>query len=130
MSRKKAREAAFKLVYQTDINKDDINEQLELYFDENTTDDKSREYIRGVVSGIDQQKNQIDTELTQYLASAWKIDRISKVDLAILRLAYYEIKFVDDVPKGVAINEAVELAKIYSEEQSAKFINGILANID
>jgi len=130
MSRKKSREAAFKLIFQTDINKDDIDEQLENFYYENKFDDKSKSYINEVVKGVLRIKDEIDGQLKNYLAASWKIERISKIDLAILRLAYYEIKFVSDVPKGVAINEAVELAKTFGEEQSGKFVNGILANIN
>jgi len=130
MSRKKARETAFKLIYQTDINDDIVNEQLNLFYSEHNIDEKSKKYINDVVLGVAKSKIDIDKDLQKYLATAWTIDRIAKVDLAILRLAYYEIKYIEDVPKGVAINEAVELAKIYSDDQAGKFINGILANID
>ena len=130
MSRKKSREAAFKLIFQTDVNKDDIDEQLDNFYHENTFNDKSKKYINNVVKGVLNIKMEIDEELKSFLSSSWKIDRISKIDLAILRLAYYEIKYVEDVPKGVAINEAVELAKTFGEDQAGKFINGILANIN
>jgi len=130
MSRKKARETAFKLIYQTDMNKDIAEEQLDIFYTENNIDEKSKSYINNVVLGVAKSKGDIDNDLKKYLATAWTIDRIAKVDLAILRLAYFEIKNIDDVPKGVAINEAVELAKIYGDEQAGKFINGILANID
>ncbi|MCK5812555.1 MAG: transcription antitermination factor NusB [Clostridiales bacterium] len=129
MSRKKSRESAFKLVYQCEINKDNVLDQLKQYYTEKATDKKSKEYISHVVLGVHTNKKEIDLELTKYLAEKWTINRLSKVDLAILRLAYYEIKNVDDVPKGVAINEAIELAKMYSDDKASKFINGILANI-
>ena len=130
MSRKKARETAFKLIYQTDMNDDVAEEQLSIFYTENNIDEKSKSYINNVVLGVAKSKGDIDNDLKKYLATAWTIDRIAKVDLAILRLAYFEIKNIDDVPKGVAINEAVELAKIYGDDQAGKFINGILANID
>ncbi len=129
MSRKKARESAFKLVYQCEINKDNILDQLKQYYLENATDKKSKEYISHVVLGVHTNKKEIDLGLTKFLAEKWTINRLAKVDLAILRLAYYEIKNIEDVPKGVAINEAIELAKMYSDDQASKFINGILANI-
>jgi len=130
MSRKKARETAFKLIYQTDMNDDVAEEQLSIFYTENNIDEKSKSYINNVVLGVAKSKGDIDNDLKKYLAAAWTIDRIAKVDLAILRLAYFEIKNIEDVPKGVAINEAVELAKTYGDDQAGKFINGILANID
>ena len=129
MSRKKARETAFKLVFQCEINKDNVLDQLKQHYSENAIDKKSKEYISHVVLGVHSNKKEIDLELTKFLAKKWTINRLSKVDLAILRLAYYEIKNIEDVPKGVAINEAIELAKMYSDDQASKFINGILANI-
>ncbi|MBN2557644.1 MAG: transcription antitermination factor NusB [Clostridia bacterium] len=129
MGRKKDREEAFKLIYQTEINKEDFQEQLDYYFSENDLPPASRDYIADLVAGVNLRIAEIDDCIVGYLASSWKIDRISRVDLAILRLGYYEIKYRDDVPKGAAINEAVDLAKKYGSETSGKFVNGILANI-
>jgi N utilization substance protein B len=129
MSRKKDREEAFKLIYQTEINKENYLGQLEYYFDEREADPGSMEYITDLVAGVNERIKEIDSCIGSYLASSWKIDRISKVDLALLRMGYYEIKYREDVPKGAAINEAVELAKKYGSDSSGKFINGILANI-
>ncbi len=129
MSRKKNREEAFKLLYQTEINKEDYLGQLEYYFSENEVTPEVAEYITDLVAGVNVRIKEIDECIEGYLASSWRIGRISRVDLAILRMGYYEIKYRDDVPKGAAINEAVELAKKYGSESSSKFINGILANI-
>lgn len=129
MSRKKNREEAFKLLYQTEINKEDYLGQLEYYLSENDVKPEVAEYITDLVAGVNVRIKEIDGCIEGYLASSWRIDRISRVDLAILRMGYYEIKYRDDVPKGAAINEAVELAKKYGSESSGKFINGILANI-
>lgn len=130
MGRKKDREKAFQLIYQTDINKDDFREQLDFFFEENQLCKDSTDYITDIVSGVNMMTDEIDQTIGKFLTSSWKLDRISKVDLAILRLGYYEIKYRDDVPKSAAINEAVELAKAYGSDSSGKFINGILANID
>ncbi|MBN1623608.1 MAG: transcription antitermination factor NusB [Clostridia bacterium] len=130
MGRKKDREKAFQLIYQTDINKDDFREQLDFFFEENQLSKDSTDYITDLVSGVNMITDEIDQTIGKYLTSSWKLDRISKVDLAILRLGYYEIKYRNDVPKSAAINEAVELAKAYGSDSSGKFINGILANID
>lgn len=129
MGRKKDREEAFKLVYQTDINKDDFMEQLEYYFSEKELAPASAAYIDDLVTGVNTIRDEIDSSIKEHLASSWKIDRISKVDLAILRLGCFEIKYREDVPREVSINEAVELAKKYGSETSPGFINAILANI-
>ena len=129
MSRKKNREEAFKLIYQTEINKEDYQGQLEYYLAESEVSPETAEYITDLVAGVNGRLAEIDSCIKEYLSSSWRIDRISRVDLAILRMGYYEIKYRDDVPKGVAINEAVELAKKYGSDSSGKFINGILANI-
>ena len=130
MSRKKDRERAFQLIYQTEVNKDDFREQLEFFFSENSFAEESVDYITDVVTGVNMIAGDIDSWIEGYLAKNWKINRLSRVDLAILRLAYYEIKYRQDVPKSAAINEAVELAKAYGSDSSSKFVNGILANID
>lgn len=129
MSRMKDREEAFKLIYQTEINKEDFQSQLDYYLSESELPVASKEYIKDIVAGVNNLLLEIDGCIEGYLVASWKIDRISKVDLALLRLGYYEIRYREDVPKGVAINEAVELAKKYGSEVSGKFINGILANI-
>ena len=129
MSRKKNREEAFKLIYQTEINKENYKSQLEYYFADNKVPLEASEYILDLVAGVNVRIAEIDKCIEGYLVSSWSIKRISRVDLAILRMGYYEIKYRDDVPKGVAINEAVELAKKYGSDSSGKFINGILANI-
>lgn len=130
MGRKKDRERAFQLIYQTEINKDDFREQLEFFFKENKLGNDSVDYITDVVTGVNISSDEIDKTIESYLNKSWRLSRISKVDLAILRLGYFEIKYRQDVPKGAAINEAVELAKAYGGDSSGKFINGILANID
>ena len=119
MNRSEIREEAFKLIYSLEIQKKEpIEEQIELYIESNGIDNKKAiEYIEDAVNGIE--KN---------LKQDWKIDRISKVDLAILKLAIYEIKY-KDIPFKVVINEAVELAKKYGEDNSKNFVNGILASI-
>ena len=119
MNRSEIREEAFKLIYSLEIQKKEpIEEQIELYIESNGIDNKKAiEYIEDAVNGIE--KN---------LKQEWKIDRISKVDLAILKLAIYEIKY-KDIPFKVVINEAVELAKKYGEDNSKNFVNGILASI-
>ena len=84
--------------------------------------------MEDVVNGIEKNKEQIDKLIEKNLKSDWKIERISKIDLAILKIAIYEIKY-KDIPFKVGINEAVELAKKYGEDNSKNFVNGILASI-
>ncbi|HPB16400.1 MAG: transcription antitermination factor NusB [Clostridia bacterium] len=129
MGRRKTREHAFKLVYQIQINNDDINEQMDQYFIDNEVDNASKDYIKSAIRYINENSKDIDSVISLYLAKSWRIERIPKVELAIMRLAYYEIMNLDDVPKSVAINEAVELAKAYGSDDAGKYINAVLANI-
>ena len=130
MKRSRMREEAFKLIYSLEIQKDkDVKDQLELYLENSQIEDENAiEYMNDVVLGIDKNKEKILETIKKHLKSDWKIERISKIDLCILKLAIYEIKY-KDLPYKVAINEAVELAKKYGEETSGNFINGLLANI-
>ena len=130
MNRSEIREEAFKLIYSLEIQKKEpLEEQIELYIEANEIVNKNAvEYIKDAVLGIEQNREEIVRKIEKNLKSEWKIDRISKVDLAILKLAIYEIKY-KDIPFKVVINEAVELAKKYGEDSSKNFVNGILASI-
>ncbi len=130
MNRSAIREQAFKLIYSLEIQKrEDLNEQMELYIESNNIDDKkAQKYIRDAVLGIEENYNEIIENIEKNLKEDWKIDRISKIDLSILKLAIYELKYTD-IPFKVAINEAVELAKKYGEDSSRNFVNGVLASI-
>ena len=130
MNRSEIREEAFKLIYSLEIQKKEpLEEQIELYVEANEITNKNAvEYIKDAVLGIEKNKEEIVGNIEKNLKSEWKIDRISKVDLAILKLAIYEIKY-KDIPFKVVINEAVELAKKYGEDSSKNFVNGILASI-
>ena len=130
MNRSRIREEAFKLIYSLEIQKkENIKEQLELYLeDNNLTDENVVEYINDAVFGIEKNKEEIEEEISKNLKSDWKLERISKIDLSILKLAIYEIKY-KELPFKVVINEAVELAKKYGEDSSQKFVNGILASV-
>ena len=94
----------------------------------NITDENAVEYIKDAVFGIEKNKQELLDEISKYLKAEWKIERISKIDLCILELAIYEIKY-KELPFKVAINEAVELAKKYGEDTSGNFVNGILAKV-
>lgn len=130
MNRTAIRESAFKLIYSLEIQKqDNLKEQIDLYFEsENIENKDAREYIKDAVLGIEEHREEILGFIEKNLKSDWKIDRISKIDLSILKLAIYEIQY-KDIPFKVVINEAVELAKKYGEDSSKNFVNGILASI-
>lgn len=130
MNRSTSRENAFKLIYSLEIQKsENLEEQMDLFFESNNIEDEeAKKYIRNVILGIDKNEEQILENIEKNLKEDWKLNRISKMDLSILKLAIYEIKF-SEVPYKVAINEAVELAKKYGEDKSKKFVNGILASV-
>jgi len=128
MGRRTARELAFKLLFQTELQKSDIDEQIENFFQENKVEEKQKEYILDVVMGARKEIAEIDKMFGKYL-KGWRLGRLSKTDLSILRLAVYEILKREDIPQSVSINEAVELAKTYGTEESAAFINGVLGQV-
>lgn len=122
MKRSQEREQAFCLVFQSLFNND---ENFEIY-EENV--ESVGEYARSIADGVELRKADLDKLIEKYI-KGWKIKRLPRVNLAILRLAAYEILYVDEVPASVAINEAVELAKKYSGETDYSFINGVLGSL-
>ncbi len=128
MSRRELREQIFKLLFRVEFNSlEDMAEQEKLFFeDEDAAKDSDAEYISEKYNRIMQKLSEIDAMLNEK-AEGWDTTRMSKVDLAILRLAVYEILYDESVPTGVAINEAVELAKKFGQDASSGFVNGILA---
>ena len=128
MGRRASREVAMKLLYQMEIQKEDREEQKRLFFEEYTTTGMDKDYINDVIDGVFSNKEFID-KLIESHSMGWKLNRISKLDLSILRLSIYEICFREDIPYNVSINEAVELAKKYSSNEAGSFINGILSKI-
>lgn len=130
MNRSAIRELTFRLIYSREIQKEEnIEEQIELFLEANDVQDKNAiEYINDALKGIEANKLEILALIEKNLKSDWKLDRISKVDLSLLKLAIYEIKYKNLAFK-IVINEVVELAKKYGEDQSKNFVNGILASI-
>ena len=128
MSRTEIRELAFKLIYSLEIQLDkELQEQIDLYIEDNEIEEpKAQEYIKDVILGINKNEEEITSIIKSILTEKWTIERISKINLSILKLAIYEIKY-KEIPFKVEINEAVELAKKYGDETSGKFINGALA---
>ena len=130
MNRTTMRKLAFKLQYSLEIQKvENKKEQIDTFIESNEITDKGAvEYIEDAILGIEKNEETINNLIKENLKSDWKIERVSKIDLSILKLAIYEIKY-KELPFKVVINEAVELAKKYGEETSPKFVNGILASI-
>lgn len=124
MKRREAREYAFKLVYELGVQteKDTVSLIEDTAREQEFTPDG---YIEKVVQGITEKKDELDALISES-AKGWKLERLSAASLAIMRLAAYEMLYIEDVPFSVAINEAVELAKTYDHEKAPKFINGTL----
>ena len=128
MDRKTLREIAFKMLFEADFrleeDKGDLYDTLISFHEV-----KNTEYLNGVFFGVLENKDEIDGLISDF-AKGWKLSRISRVSLTIMRLSVYEMKFrAEDVPFAVSINEAVELAKKYDDEAAPKFINGVLNGI-
>lgn len=146
MGRRESRDAAVKLMYQIGFTEDEeiiVDNMITTYianaqyFEENDTEKKNDlnytadidyGYLKNVLEGIKKEEQTID-ELIDKHAKGWSIQRMARIDVAILRVAVYEITKRPDIPYSVAINEAVELAKKYSHSDAGAFINGILASI-
>ena len=129
MNRSAAREETFKLLYSLEIQKENLKEQMDIYLENaEISDENTMNYMRDVVEGIDKNISEIEEKISENLKKDWKIERISKINLVLLKLAIYEILYTE-TPFKVVINEVVELAKKYGDDTSPNFVNGILASI-
>jgi transcription antitermination protein NusB len=129
LSRRSAREAVFKTLFQADITGESPETVLaQELMQESIPQESDKEFARGMILGIAERIHQLDEALAPHLKK-WALKRLPFTDRAILRLAIYEILFDSEVPAAVSINEALELAKKYSDEKSAAFINGVLDKI-
>ena len=129
MNRTATRELAFKFLYGVEIQKDSSESQIDLFFENNEIDDtEAKKYVVDIVRGIETNIDNIISLISKNLKKDWEIKRISKIDLALLKLSIYEIMYTE-IPFKVAINEVVELAKTYGDDTSPAFINGVLAEI-
>ena len=131
MKRTEMREHIFRMVFSYEFNSDqEMPQQMQLYFEQLDQEPKEEDmaYIRDKALTVILKSEEIDEMLNAHV-TGWKTSRMNKVDLSILRLAVYEMKYDEDVPVGVAINEAVELAKKYSGDEGPAFINGVLARL-
>lgn len=124
MKRRTAREKSLQALYQMDVSGAEPEEAIANVLGEEAAD----EYLSKSVKGTFEHREEIDAMIKAHLEK-WSFERLAKVDRNILRLAVFEMKYGDDVPEKVAINEAIELAKQFSDEQSGKFINGVLSRI-
>lgn len=130
MNRKLSREKAMELLFGMTLSKDTIEEAVEAFVEnyEDNIKDVDLTYVKQALIGVENNKEAIDKVIEENLHN-WKLDRISKVNLSILRLATYELLYDKDVPRNVAINEALEITRRYSDEKSVGFINGVLDKI-
>lgn len=130
MSRTELREHIFRMLFRIEFNSaEEMKEQEGFYFEDlEEATGKDQEYILDKYRAIVEKKEEIDLLLNE-ITEGWKTSRMNRVDLTLLRLAVYEIKWDEDVPTGVAINEAVELAKKYSSDEGPAFVNGVLAKV-
>ena len=135
MSRALAREDAFKLIFEMEITKISATDAIGYLFDTVSKNDEmwaqdfisasNRKYIESLVKGVEEKSEELVLKISPLLKD-WTIERIAKVNLAILKLAVYEILYFDDIPEKVSVNEAILLAKKYAGKESAPFINGVL----
>ncbi|ACT00963.1 transcription antitermination factor NusB [Paenibacillus sp. JDR-2] len=138
MKRRLAREIAVSSLYQLEMNEVTPMEAVDMLMEEARSEneieaefvenDQTDNYVRELVNGVAENKAAIDERLQHYL-TGWQVDRLSRVDRQILRLAYFEIAYRNDVPPKAAINEAIELAKHFGTEESGKFVNGVLGKL-
>ncbi len=131
MNRKKSREAAMKILFQNSINDTSLEEVLEdgeLYFEDIDSKDLDIEFVKKIVIGVNSNIAKIN-DIIEGNSENWRLGRISKINLAILRISVYELLFDEEVPAKVSINEAIEMCKKYSDEKSVSFVNAILDKV-
>ena len=129
MTRRALREQVFKMLFRVEFHDaEEMKEQAVLFDEEESCSEKDKEYITKKFENIVEKITEIDAAVNE-VAKGWKTTRMGKVDLTIIRLAVYEMKYEEDIPVKVAINEAVELATQYGTDDSPAFVNGILAKL-
>ena len=128
-SRQEARRAAFAQIFQLDKHSDEMEIMIGYMLEEDPQCNDNLGYITMVVNGVNEHKEEIENAISAHLKPGWTLPRISRVSAAAMKLAVFEMKYVDDVPPKVAINEAVEIVKIYGPEKDAGFVNGVLGAV-
>ena len=127
--RRQARENVLKILYQVEILGDDLDSVLDRYWDASPTfDDTIKKFANELVKGIAEKKDELDEVIKNKLKN-WNFERVAIIDRNILRMGVYEIMFREDIPDSVSINEAIEIAKKYGDQESSRFINGILDKV-
>ncbi|MEH7095151.1 transcription antitermination factor NusB [Neobacillus vireti] len=124
MKRRTAREKALQALFQIDVSDTEPSLAIEHVLEGETSDD----YLNQLVLGVVEQKEEIDALISENLEK-WSLDRLATVDRNLLRMAAFELKFSQDIPDNVILDEAIEIAKIYGDDQSSKFINGVLSKV-
>ena len=129
MQRSAMRELAFKLVYEIEVQKDTDSDELDIFVENNNiTEESVIDYLKDIKEGIKANEIEINRLIENNLKANWSLNRISKINLSLIKLAIYEMLY-KELPYKVAINEVVELAKKYADETAPVFINGILASV-
>lgn len=129
MQRSVMRELAFKLIYSVEVQKDNAEEQVDLFIESNNVENEiAINYLKDVVKGLKDNNEEIEKLISDNLKENWSINRISKINVSLIKIAIYEMLY-KNVPYKVAINEVVELAKKYADDSAPVFINGILASV-
>ena len=127
--RTQARECALKILYQLDMVEGSLDQVFPSFWEAHPAPDDVREFAERVVCGTRERLTEIDQKIVQYTEN-WQLNRMAVVDRNILRFACYELLFLDEVPPKVTINEAVNIAKKFSQDEAGKFVNGILDKIN
>ncbi len=129
MQRSVMRELAFKLIYGLEVQKDNTEEQVDLFIENNDIENEiAKEYLKDIAKGILDNNIEIEKLISENLKNNWSLNRISKINISLIKIAIYEMLY-KNVPFKVAINEVVELAKKYADDSAPVFINGILASV-
>ena len=127
--RRLSREMSLKVLFQIDLANTNMEETLKYTFQNDNLSDEVKEFTLLLVKGVLSNSSEIDKVIDKY-TNNWSLERINNVDRNILRIAIYEILYLENIPKSVSINEAVELAKKYGTKSSFSFVNGVLGKID
>lgn len=127
--RRLSREITLKILFQIDLANANMEEALKYAFENNIFAEEVKEFVLLLVEGVVSNLSEIDKIIINY-AKNWSLERITNIDRNVLRVAIYEILYLDNVPKNVSINEAIELAKKYGTKSSFSFVNGVLGKID
>lgn len=129
-NRTKAREYALQILYAIDIKKDDPKDCVEQFWEgSDESSDQVKSFSNEIVLGVSEHRKEIDSLISKY-ATNWELDRMAVIDRNVLRLATYELLFIEDIPPKVSINEAIDIAKKFGGNDSGKFVNGVLDKIN